>query len=178
MQGTGNMTEWDFLQWIVKSINGPEFGNRFLLVMLIVIIVLTFIQVSKIPWDPWSRLASAIGRALNRESIEENKRNFDRLSKRMDLIEQNQEEEREARLLNEAVTSRVRILRFQSELLKGERHTLSEFNQALDDIDHYENYCKENPNFPNSKAVEAAGNIKRCYRKAEEERDFLPEVSN
>lgn len=172
------MTEWDFLQWVAKSINGPEFGNRFLLVMLIIIIVLTFIQVSKIPWDPWSALASAIGRAINRESIEEAKKNFESLNKRIDLIEHNQEEEREARLMNDALTCRVRILRFQSELLKGERHTLSEFNQALDDVDHYEHYCKEHPNFPNNKTVESISNIKRCYRKAEEERDFLPEVSN
>lgn len=170
------MTEWDFYSRLIDIVNGPEFGNRFLLLLLIVLIILTAIQFSKIPLKPWSNLARAIGRSINREYNDKMQSNFDALNHRVDLIEKNQEAEKEARELNEALTARVRILRFQSELLKGEKHTLSEFNQALEDIDCYEKYCRTHPEFPNNRAVESISNIKRCYRKAEEDRDFMPEA--
>ncbi len=72
-----------------------------------------------------------------------------------------------------AVTSRVRILRFNSELMRDMRHTREEFSQALKDIDHYEVYCKKHPEFPNNEAVLAIENIKRCYAKCQQEKDFL-----
>lgn len=72
-----------------------------------------------------------------------------------------------------AYTWRYRILRFNDEIIQEVRHTKEHFDQILEDIDNYEKFCKENPDFPNNKAVLAIKNIKDVYDKCVEENDFL-----
>ena len=74
---------------------------------------------------------------------------------------------------NKADVSRSRILTFNSEILKGEKHTREDFEDALKDIDEYEAFCKANPNYPNTRAVMAEQNIKEKYKQCMEENDFL-----
>lgn len=72
-----------------------------------------------------------------------------------------------------AYTWRYRILRFNDEIIQEVRHTKEHFDQILEDIDNYEKFCKNNPDFPNNKAVLAIKNIKDVYDKCVEENDFL-----
>ena len=72
-----------------------------------------------------------------------------------------------------AYTWRYRILRFNDEIIQEVRHTKEHFDQILEDIDNYEKFCKENPDFPNNKAVLAIKNIKDVYDRCVEENDFL-----
>lgn len=72
-----------------------------------------------------------------------------------------------------AYTWRYRILRFNDEIVQGNRHTKEHFDQILEDIDNYEKFCKNNPEFPNNKAVLAVKNIKDIYDRCVEENDFL-----
>lgn len=75
--------------------------------------------------------------------------------------------------MNEAITCRARILRFNKELINREKHTEEEFDQALDDCTKYERFCEKNPDFRNNKAGLSIENIKRCYQLCEEQHDFL-----
>lgn len=101
----------------------------------------------------------------------------DNLQAKVDDIEIQTHEIEKARKRDKAVTARVRLLRFNGELLKDMRHTKGEFDQALMDADEYEKYCKEEPTFQNGIATESIENIKRCYRKCEIDKDFLPEAN-
>ena len=78
---------------------------------------------------------------------------------------------------NYATTCRYRIIRFNDELLqKGEReilHTKEHFDQILDDIDEYEDYCRQDPDYRNSKAVMAIKHIRQVYDKCGDEGTFL-----
>ena len=74
---------------------------------------------------------------------------------------------------NEATTCRYRILRFNDEILHGQRHTKEHFDQILEDITRYETYCDEHPKYENNKAVLAITNIKGVYRKCSDENTFL-----
>lgn len=65
---------------------------------------------------------------------------------------------------NQALTYRTRILRFNGEIKRGVKHDEEEFNDILEAIDGYELFCKEHPNFPNSKSVLAVENVKRTYQ--------------
>lgn len=87
---------------------------------------------------------------------------------RTDLIE-----ERDDRMKSEAKICRSRIIRFNDELLNNMHHSKSMFDTILIDCSDYEKYCTEHPKFRNSVATEAIENIKRTYRKCEEEHDFL-----
>lgn len=73
----------------------------------------------------------------------------------------------------EPTMSRYRVLRFNDEILHGERHSKEHFDQILEDITHYENYCETHPEYENNKAVLAIANITKIYQKCSEENSFL-----
>ncbi len=74
---------------------------------------------------------------------------------------------------NEAKGARRRILRFSDELTQQVRHTKDYFDDVLADIDLYERYCKDHPNFPNNRTLMAETNIKAVYQQCLAEHDFL-----
>ena len=114
----------------------------------ILFVLSVLVQIAPIELNPWSELARYIGRALNSEVLE--------------TIEK-----------NEAKTARYRIIRFNDEIRHDVRHTEEHFNQIIDDIRTYENYCNSHPNFPNGKAVLSVSNIKKIYEKCISEDLFI-----
>lgn len=72
-----------------------------------------------------------------------------------------------------AYTWRYRILRFDDEIRHDEKHTKEHFDQILEDITKYENYCRDHKDFPNNKAVLAIKNIKDVYQRCTDENSFL-----
>lgn len=143
---------------------------------LVVFVVLSLIQVSKIKINPWTWLARKFGNAINHdlsEKIDETNKRIDDVEASIKAVQETQEADRKAVDKNNAITSRVRILRFNEELLRQQKHSKESFDQALSDITDYEHYCDDNPDFENERAVLAIQNIERCYQKCLEERDFL-----
>ena len=123
------------------------------------LILLTLIQISPIKIDPWSSLARAIGRALNKDVL-------DRLS----TLEDEQREikaevsaQKELSDKREADGWRANILRFNMELVKHTKHTREDYIEILDIIDKYEKYCEAHKDYENNRAVHAIANIERCY---------------
>lgn len=114
----------------------------------VLLIVLTLVQIAPIKVNPWSVIAAALGRALNKDVI--------------DLIEK-----------GKAETARYRIIRFNDEIRHDVRHTEEHFTQIIEDIDTYENFCAEHPKFHNGKAVRSIANIRQIYDKCCEENSFL-----
>lgn len=68
---------------------------------------------------------------------------------------------------------RTRILQFNNELLRDIHHTREDFIEILAEIDKYERYCKEHPEYENNRAVHAIANIGRVYDRCMEKHDFL-----
>lgn len=123
------------------------------------LVLLTLIQISPIKIDPWSSLARAIGRALNKDVL-------DRLS----TLEDEQREikaevsaQKELSDKREADGWRADILRFNMELVKHTKHTREDYIEILDIIDKYEKYCEAHKDYENNRAVHAVANIERCY---------------
>lgn len=119
------------------------------------VIILSLVQIAPIRINPWTWLAKWAGNAMNGDIVREVR----------DL-----REEFDVSLANQA---RTRILRFNDELLRKDRHSKEMFDSVLEDVDSYERYCSEHPLYKNSKAVLAIANIKRCYEKCEQNNDFL-----
>ena len=128
----------------------------------IVVLVMTFIQVSKIQINPWSWIAKNIGKAINGEIIEK----VDKLSDDLSQLRQESEE-------RDATTCRTRIMRFNDEILQGREHTKEHFDQTLMDITFYESYCEDHPKFKNSVAIATIANIRRVYEKCMNDKSFL-----
>ena len=64
---------------------------------------------------------------------------------------------------NQAILARSHILRFDDELLNDVNHSKEYFSQTLQDIDVYEAFCMNHPNFKNSFATAAINHIRKTY---------------
>ena len=65
------------------------------------------------------------------------------------------------------------ILSFNRELLQDNiPHTQEDFIETLSEIDFYERYCKEHPEYENNRAVLAIQNIERVYSEMLEKHNF------
>ena len=99
------------------------------------------------------------------------KRNDDKNDKQDEILKSLADLKNEF-LAESARTSRIAILRFDEELLAGVMHSKEYFHIILDDIDRYEKYCNEHPEFKNNYTVEAVESIKKTYRKLKAEGKF------
>lgn len=73
---------------------------------------------------------------------------------------------------NKADTCRMMILDFNGEIKRGIHHDEEQFNEVISLIDKYERFCRNNPDYPNNKAVLAIENIKNVYKRAYSKNDF------
>lgn len=125
------------------------------------LLLLTLIQIAPIKLNPWSRIAKAIGRAINAEVLAK----LEQTNKKLEAHIQAADE-------RNADMWRANILRFNSELIRCLPHTKEDFNNIFLDIDDYETYCRDHPAYKNSRAVHAIGNIGRVYDQRLEKHDF------
>lgn len=117
--------------------------------------LMTIVQIAPIKINPWSWLAEAIGRAINAEVIK-------KLDAHITMDDR-----------RTADGHRARILHFNNELLRDIGHTQEEFFEVLAEIDAYEDYCREHPEYPNNRAVLAIENIQEVYKERLKKHDFL-----
>ena len=123
---------------------------------------MTLLQISPIRVDPWSWIARKIGRAVNGEVID-----------RMEMLEKTVKSIRDVADEREAKATRVRILRFGDEILHGIHHSKEHFDQILQDVTEYEQYCKEHPEFVNHMTVLTTKHIMETYASCFEQHKFL-----
>lgn len=117
--------------------------------------LMTLVQIAPVKINPWSWLARAIGRAVNAEVIK-------KLDDHITMDDR-----------RTADGHRARILHFNNELLRDIGHTQEEFFEVLAEIDAYEEYCREHPEYPNNRAVLAIENIREVYKERLKKHDFL-----
>lgn len=137
----------------------------------VLVALLSLVEVSPIKINPWSGLAKWLGRAINGEVLST-----------MQIIQTAQKAQADALAAHikadderNADTLRMRVLHFNNELLRGDRHTREDFIEILAVIDAYEQYCKNHPNYRNNRASHAIANIGRVYDERLKLRDFLGE---
>ena len=131
---------------------------------------------------PWSIILSFIGREINAEIIQ----SCDELSKRIDGINaelaKTQESITEAKeaikksqnfeLETRAIAARVRILRFGDELQEEKKPSKGRFDQALADINAYDEYCAKHSDFKNGVTEPTSTFIKEQYQERLRKYDF------
>jgi len=128
----------------------------------VLVVLLTLVQIAPVKVNPWSAIAKAVGRAVNADVAKE----LCEIKKKLD----------DHVTMDDRRTAdghRTRILRFNNELLRSIDHTEEEFNEVLAEIDAYEEYCEEHPEYPNNRAVLAIENIRSNYKERLQKHDFL-----
>ena len=122
------------------------------------VVIMSLVEVSPIKINPWSW----IGKVLNKDILHK----LEKVEKDVAHVKREVGE-------SLAVTSRYRILRFDDEILHDIKHSKEHFDQILLDIDVYEKFCEEHPDFKNNLAVMAIKHIKLIYEKCSRENSFL-----
>ena len=128
----------------------------------VLVVLLTLVQIAPVKVNPWSAIAKAVGRAVNADVAKE----LCEIKKKLD--DHVTMDDRRT-----ADGQRTRILHFNNELLRSIDHTEEEFNEVLAEIDAYEEYCEEHPEYPNNRAVLAIENIRSNYKERLQKHDFL-----
>lgn len=123
---------------------------------------MTLLQLSPIKIDPWTWIARKIGRAVNGELLER----MDKLEKVVETMGAKSDEQA-------AKATRIRILRFGDEILHGIHHSKEHFDQILQDITEYQQYCREHPDFVNNMTVLTTKHIMEVYSACFEDNKFL-----
>ena len=91
---------------------------------------------------------------------------IDKLSEHIDEIDAKGDE-------RNAVEYRVRILRFEDELLEGRKHSKDSWDQVMSDITGYEQYCETHKDFKNGQTAATIAHIERSYQERLEKHDFV-----
>lgn len=126
------------------------------------VVIMTLVQIAPIKVNPWSAIANAIGRAINAEVTRELSEIKAKIENHVTVDDR-----------RTADGHRARILHFNNELLRDIDHTEEEFNEVLREIDDYEGYCRDHPEYPNNRAVLAIENIRDVYKERLRKHDFL-----
>lgn len=109
-------------------------------------------------------------RKKTQETLEQNrketKEQLDRVQRTLDNHIKEDEDDK-------ARNQRYRILRFYDEMCEHRRHSESHFEDILDDIDDYEEYCNRHPDFRNSRGHIAMKNIQATYDYLKQTNGFL-----
>ena len=131
----------------------------------LLVILAGMIKIPKLELNIWNLIGRTIGRSINKEVLEQ----VNILSKEVDTLKKDEELER-------ARQARQRILRFNDEILFEKRHSKEHFDEILDDIDTYEEYCHTHEDYENNKAVLAIATIREVYKDCLKTHDFLTHI--
>ncbi len=72
-----------------------------------------------------------------------------------------------------ADNARRNILSFDDELRRGMEHSEESFNQVLQDIKYYRNFCRTHADYENDKATSAISHIREVYQRVKNENKFI-----
>ena len=126
--------------------------------------VLAFIQFLITRHDSKHDKMEEVNKSI-RALSEDVKERFDVLDRKIDTVDAKGDE-------RFAVSSRVRILRFEDELQEKRKHSKDSWDQAMADIDYYEAYCQAHPKFKNNQTAATVEHIKHGYSERLEKRDW------
>ena len=144
----------------------------------LLVILAGMIKIPKIELNFWNWVGRTIGRSINRESMTQIDEFSKSIKSQVDDIYQEIEGIKKVNELERVRQARQRILRFNDELLFGQRHSKEHFDEILSDIDTYEEYCRTHKDYENNRAVLAIGTIREVYKDCLKTHDFLTHNKN
>lgn len=135
----------------------------------VLIILAGMIKIPKIELNLWNWIGRTVGRSINKEmmdQVNDLQSEIKNVKREVDMLKKDEELER-------VRMARQRILRFNDEILFGKRHSKEHFDEILDDIDTYEEYCRTHEDYENNKAVLAIATIREVYKDCLKTHNFL-----
>lgn len=136
---------------------------------MVVLITSAIIENLSKQFKPWTFIFQWIGKKMNAETIAK----LDSLEQRIGKLETYDKEQDAARKESETKEARRRIITFADEIRRNVPHSQEAFDNILEDVTAYNNYCRSHPDFQNEKAVRSIASIDQIYDKCMKENSFL-----
>lgn len=133
--------------------------------LLVAVFVGSLVKIPKWEVNVWGLIGKAITKETNAK--------LDRIIAQQSATDRKLDEHIAMDDERYAVDCRARILRFNDEVLHGQKHTKEHFDQTLSDITTYNKYCDEHKDFKNQITVHATDNILKTYDQCMSESSFL-----
>lgn len=133
------------------------------------IVILSLVEITPIKINPWSSLLRFIGRALNKDTLDQIndlKKEVRKIDERVDKMDARIDE-------NNTIQCRSRILRFGDEVSHGQSHSRDHFKQIFCDITSYNAYCRSHPEFQNDMTKITSKRIEDDYIERDKTDNFL-----
>lgn len=140
------------------------------------VVVLSLVEISPIKINPWSKLFRSLGKALNKDMLDEINALKTEVSDLKDEIKKvdDRVDKMDARIdENNAILCRSRILRFGDEVSHGQNHSRDHFKQVFCDITTYKAYCHSHPEFQNDMTKITSKRIEDDYMERDKTDTFL-----
>lgn len=142
----------------------------------LIIIILSLIKIKPLEINVWSWLFRKIGKAFQGEMLDEIVRvrsQVEDLDLKVDKLDLKMDNHEKKDLEDKILAKRKDILEFADEIYNQKFHSKEHFEEILDLIDDYENYCATHESFENNKAVIAIQRIKEVYKDCLENHKFV-----
>lgn len=138
-------------------------------ITVIIILLFSLVEVSKIKLNPWSAIGRTIGKFLGvkevRDKIDAVEKKVDNLENKVNEVEHTVEE-------SEAIDARARILRFSREIQDGLYHDKGMWDHIMADIIKYDHYVDTHEDFKNGITEPTAEYLKEQYKERLRKRDW------
>jgi hypothetical protein len=135
----------------------------------IIIALMSVVEISKIKINPWTALFEWVGNLL----MSGVKNDIKRINAELKSVKQELGAMKYSSEQNEAKAARTKILRCSDEVYRGDRHSKEYFDNILEDIKTYTDYCRDHQEFKNEKAVIAIRRIEEVYERCLRDHSFL-----
>lgn len=135
----------------------------------LLIILAGMIKIPKLELNIWSLIGRTIGRSVNKEMMDQ----FNDVQKEIKGVKDEVDKLKRDEELERMRQARQCILRFNDEILFNKQHSKEHFDEILNDIDVYEEYCAAHEDYENNKAVLAISTIREVYKECLRDHDFL-----
>lgn len=148
---------------IVEILKLPQLKDGLSIGGLALVVILSLLQISKIPVNPWSAILKWIGNHLNAD-----------LNTKIGDIEKKLDKHIEESEKKEISDTRRDILEFCNACMNKRKHTKEQFVFVIKECDEYEEYVEKN-HIRNGEITAAIEEIRRLYSRCLQQGDFLKE---
>ena len=154
---------------IIGLVGNITVGQLATSLTVILVLVSAFIEITPIKINPISSFLQWVGDKTGARMIQR----LDHLEKDVKDLSTKVDSMEAANDKRNAVACRVRIIRFGDECRIGSDHSQEAFEQVLEDINVYDRYCANHPEFKNHKTVTTSKIIIDLYEERFLKNDFV-----
>lgn len=138
----------------------------------IILILSVFIEIVPVKFCPVTMFLKWLGRKINGDLADRVSDLEKKINAHTSEVNTQLKEIQDVSNERNAISCRIRILKFGDEISHGEKHSKESFDQVIADIDEYERYCNEHPLFLNNRTHVTTKKIMDVYKKCMDENDF------